>query len=308
MPIGLHNAEILPEKQVQAWCELAWRAMIAEVNLSPKPGLVDRVNCGAHRDMALADFYCSASAIRAWLPRFIGYGAVSASLPEQGVLPGLRPLGIACEKAMFRATAGVNTHKGTVFSLGLICAAIGRLYQSRQALKPETVCAAAAAFCHGLTRRELELNTQQHTAGQRLYRQLGLSGARGEAEAGYPLVIRHALPHYRSLLGQHRDPELALLDTLLLLMAINGDTNVASRGGAEGLHWLQQQAKTLIRNGGIRTPADLAALQQFDRQCIARNLSPGGSADLLIVTWFLAHLPQFNQPDTKIPLENPSCL
>lgn len=308
-PIATRNVDAI-EKQIPAWCELAWRAMIAEVNLSPKPGLVDRFNCGAHRDMALADFHCSAAAIRAWLPRFVSYGASSAQQPEKDVLPGLRPLGIACENAMFRATAGVNTHKGTIFSLGLMCAATGRLYQSQQILTAETICATVAAFCQGLTKRELQQNNPQRTAGQRLYQQLGLTGARGEAEAGYPLVIGHALPHYRDLLAQHLDPELALLDTLLLLMALNGDTNVASRGGAAGLRWVQQQAKRLLRNGGIRTPADLTHLQQFDRQCIDRNLSPGGSADLLIVTWFLAHLSQINpQPDiSRIPPENHTCL
>ncbi|EBO6833846.1 triphosphoribosyl-dephospho-CoA synthase, partial [Salmonella enterica] len=128
----------------------------------------------------------------------------------------------------------------------------------------------------------------------RLYQQLGLTGARGEAEAGYPLVIRHALPHYRALLAQGRDPELALLDTLLLLMSLNGDTNVASRGGADGLRWLQQQAAVLLHQGGIRTPDDLVYLHRFDQQCIERNLSPGGSADLLIVTWFLAQISQVN--------------
>ena len=297
-------------KRSRAWCHLAWRAMIAEVNLSPKPGLVDRFNCGAHQDMALADFHRSAAAIAAWLPRFVSYGAASARLPEKDVLPGLRPLGIACETAMFRATFGVNTHKGTIFSLGLICAALGRLYQSQQVLTADTICATVAAFCQGLTKRELQQSNPRFTAGQRLYQQLGLTGARGEAEAGYPLVIRHALPHYRALLAQRLDPELALLDTLLLLMTLNGDTNVASRGGAEGLHWLQQQARRLLRNGGIRTPADLSPLQQFDRQCIARHLSPGGSADLLIVTWFFAHFSDVNpQHDIfRIPVENSPCL
>lgn len=87
-----------------------------------------------------------------------------------------------------------------------------------------------------------------------MYQQLGLTGARGEAEAGYPLVINHALPHYLTLLDQGLDPELALLDTLLLLMATNGDTNVASRGGEGGLRWLQREAQTLLNNGGIEPP------------------------------------------------------
>ncbi|WP_435954623.1 triphosphoribosyl-dephospho-CoA synthase CitG [Dryocola sp. BD626] len=270
--------------------DLAWRAMLAEVNLSPKPGLVDRVNCGAHKDMALEDFYHSADAIRPWLARFVECGASGAALPAGEVLPELRPLGLACEKAMFRATAGVNTHKGSIFSLGLLCAAVGRLHRLCRPVSPENVCATAAAFCQGLTRRELEQQNTQQTAGQRLYRQLGLTGARGEAEAGYPLVLNLALPHYRKRLAQGTDPELALLDTLLVLMAHNGDTNVASRGGVDGLAWLQQKARTLLHAGGIRRPADLRHLHDFDTQCISRNLSPGGSADLLIVTRFLHEL------------------
>jgi triphosphoribosyl-dephospho-CoA synthetase len=203
----------------------AWRAMLTEVNLSPKPGLVDRINNGAHKDMALEDFHRSAEAIQAWLPRFIEYGAFSAQLSPEDVLKGLRPLGMACEADMFRATAGVNTPKAASFSGP--AAAIGRLHQLQLTVTAETICSTAATFCRGLTERELRQNNQQLTAGQRLYQQLGLTGAR-EAEAGYPLVIQHALPHYRALLTQGRDPELALLDTLLLLMSINGDTNVAS--------------------------------------------------------------------------------
>lgn len=282
----------LPATLFEAYGHLAWRAMLTEVNLSPKPGLVDRLNCGAHKDMSLTDFHRSALAIQAWLPRFIEFGACCAQLPAHEVLNGLRPLGMACEADMFRATAGVNTHKGSIFSLGLLCAAIGRLHQQNQCITPERICTIAATFCRGLTERELRNNNPQLTAGQRLYQQLGLTGARGEAEAGYPLVIRHALPHYRALLAKGRDPELALLDTLLLLISLNGDTNVASRGGAEGLRWIQQRASTLLRSGGIRSSRDIDALQQFDQQCIERNLSPGGSADLLIVTWFLAQISQ----------------
>lgn len=276
--------------------ELAWRAMIAEVNLSPKPGLVDRYNCGAHKDMALEDFYRSADAIRPWLPRFIHHGANSAGRPAPDVLPGLRHLGLACEADMFRATAGVNTHKGSIFSLGLLCAATGRLRERHQPVTAEKLCATVAAFCRGLTARELQSNNRQQTAGQRLYQQLGLTGARGEAEAGYPRVITLALPHYQTLRAQGTDPELALLDTLIVLMARNGDTNVASRGGAQGLNWLQQQATTLLRQGGIRRPADLCHLHEFDRRCIARNLSPGGSADLLIVTHFLHEMSAASYP------------
>jgi triphosphoribosyl-dephospho-CoA synthase CitG len=289
MPTTVHNH--LPKALVEAWSTLAWRAMLTEVNLSPKPGLVDRFNAGAHKDMSLIDFQRSAAAIRQWFPTFIHWGAESAELAPAEVLHGARDIGMACEADMFHATAGVNTHKGSIFSLGLICVALGRLEKQAMPVTAASVCACVATLCEGITRRELQHNNPSITAGQRLYRQLGLTGARGEAEAGFPLVVEHALPHYQQLIAQGRDPELALLDTLLLLMARNGDTNVASRGGTEGLSWLQQRARELLQNGGIRSQADLPSLIHFDNQCIARHLSPGGSADLLIVTWFFAHLP-----------------
>ncbi|ELM3658958.1 triphosphoribosyl-dephospho-CoA synthase CitG [Edwardsiella piscicida] len=274
------------------YATLGWRAMLAEVNLTPKPGLVDRHNSGAHRDMAHSDFVRSADAIAPWLARFVEYGADSAALDGGSVLPGLRALGIACEADMFRATAGVNTHKGSIFSLGLLCAAAGRSHQRGHPITPARLCGYAAQFCRGLVARELAplRPAQASTAGQRLFMTLGITGARGEAEAGYPLVLNLALPHYQRTLAAGRDPELALLDTLVQLMAHNQDTNVAARGGEGGLRWMQQRAAALLATGGIRTPADLQALRRFDAECIDRHLSPGGSADLLILTWFLAHL------------------
>lgn len=131
---------------------LGWRAMLAEVNLTPKPGLVDRHNSGAHRDMAHSDFVRSADAIAPWLARFVEYGADSAALDGGSVLPGLRALGVACETDMFRATAGVNTHKGSIFSLGLLCAAAGRSHQRGQPLTPRGCAAMRLSFAAGWSR------------------------------------------------------------------------------------------------------------------------------------------------------------
>ena len=122
------------------------------------------------------------------------------------------------------------------------------------------------------TDRELRTNNSQLTAGQRLYQQLGLTGARGEAEAGYPLVINHALPHYLTLLDQGLDPELALLDTLLLLWrstAIPTLLRAVARGACAGYSARRKH----YRKKGASNPADLDYLRQFDRECIKRNLS-----------------------------------
>ncbi|AGB83159.1 triphosphoribosyl-dephospho-CoA synthase CitG [Serratia sp. FGI94] len=267
----------------------AYRALLSEVNLTPKPGLVDRDNNGAHRDMHIGHFYRSARAIGVWLPRFIRQGRQDAALPADRVLARLRPLGLACENQMFRATGGVNTHKGSVFALGLLCCAFGRLPSSGRT--PAALCAEVAAICRGLTARELRRNNAGQTAGQRLYRRYGLGGARGEAEAGFPLVLHGALPRYLRRLRQGDDAQSALQDCLLWLMAHNDDTNVAARGGMEGLRWLQQRASQLLAQGGAGGSEGNARLRRFDAECIARHLSPGGSADLLMVTWLLAQMP-----------------
>ena len=95
--------------------------------LTPKPGLVDRRNSGAHRDMDIHTFLASARAIAPWWPRFVEVGAGAADVAAAESLPLVRPTGVLCEQAMLRATAGVNTHKGAVFALGLLCFGAGRL-------------------------------------------------------------------------------------------------------------------------------------------------------------------------------------
>ena len=185
-----------------------------------------------------------------WLPRFIQRGREDATLPAEQQLARLRPLGPACENQMFRATGGINTHKGSVFSLGLLCTAFGRLQQQGRAIGAEALCAEVAAMCRGLVDRELRRNNAGQTAGQRLFAAHGLSGARGEAEAGFRLVIDGALPLYRQRLAGGDDEQRALLDSLLWLMAHNDDTNVASRGGLHGLRWLRRRAALLLAQGG----------------------------------------------------------
>ncbi len=276
----------------QCFARNAFRALLMEVNLTPKPGLVDRHNNGAHRDMNLGHFYRSSRAIGLWLPYFIRQGETDAGLPVGQQLSRLRPLGMACEEQMFRATGGVNTHKGSVFSLGLLCSAFGRLQQQQRQISAESLCLEVAQMCSGLVSRELQQNNAGQTAGQRLFAEFGLSGARGEAESGFQRVIRGALPLYRQRMDSGCGEQVALMDSLLWLMAYNDDTNVASRGGINGLRWLQHYARQLLALGGSGAPQGIARLRQFDVACIARNLSPGGSADLLIVTWLLAQLPR----------------
>lgn len=259
---------------------LAATALRLELDLTPKPGLVDRKNSGSHNDMDRALFLRSIGAIAPWFRIFEKAGVEHARAPSHVQLRLLRPVGMACEQAMFDATQGVNTHKGGIFSLGLICFVAGRLRGQHRAVRAESVCQQVAEICRGLVARELASCTHATTAGQKQYQQFGLTGARGEAEQGFSLVRQQVLPYWSQASGERR-----LQHALLRLMAVNPDTNLVSRGGIDGLRYVQHYAQRLLTIGW-----DTATLQEMDRALISRNLSPGGSADLLAVAWVLAML------------------
>ncbi|MBA0218751.1 triphosphoribosyl-dephospho-CoA synthase CitG [Pectobacterium brasiliense] len=261
-------------------------ALTMEVMLTPKPGLVDRANNGSHRDMDVALFQTSIQAISPWFRHFTEAGYQHASVPLAQLLFQVRPIGIACEQAMLSATKGVNTHKGGIFAFGLLCTAAGWLAGRGERVTQRSLCDSVAAMCHDLVRNELAACSGAATAGEHLYQRHGLTGARGEAASGFNTVCQYALPALTQAIAAGEDDETALLRTLLVLMAHNPDTNVVSRGGMDGLAFVQDYARRLLTG-----PLDRQALREMDDALIARNLSPGGSADLLALTWLLYHYP-----------------
>lgn len=262
------------------------RALLYEVAATPKPGLVDRANNGSHRDMDFFTFLDSAAALLPYLRRAVSIGQETAALAPEETFARLRRAGIGAERAMFAATGGVNTHKGAIFSMGLACAGAGRLW------KPEAPFAGAEAVlaeCARLCREAVEADLAAidpktaRTAGQRLYLEHGLRGVRGEAAEGFPAVARVALPALRAALAEGADLEEAGCAALTALMAGTVDTNLIARGGLEGQRWAAERARQLLKKGR----PSRRTLERLDRELIARNLSPGGCADLLAVTYFL---------------------
>lgn len=271
---------------------LVERALLTEVRLTPKPGLVDIRNSGAHQDMDLAAFERSTAAIAPWMEKFFIMGNSTAQLEAENVLVMLRPLGMACENDMLQATGGVNTHRGAIFAFSLLSAAIGRIVARQEALEQNRICDQVARLCRNIVARELSPGKgRKLTKGEAHFLRFGLSGARGEAESGFRTVRTQALPVYNRVLQEHCDTNLALMQTLLHLMAWNDDTNLVSRGGLEGLYYVQQQAQKILWQGGVLVNGGIEAMQALDDELISRHLSPGGSADLLAVTWFLSHFP-----------------
>ncbi|WP_246696200.1 triphosphoribosyl-dephospho-CoA synthase CitG [Mesorhizobium sp. SARCC-RB16n] len=275
------------------------RALLTEVMLTPKPGLVDTRNCGAHYDMDINTFLASARAIAPWWPRFLEMGHESAGIAACLSLPLVRPIGLQCEQAMLQATHGINTHKGAIFSFGLLCFAAGRLLTNGFDLTRESMCAEVGGICAGLVDRELRGTPEARTAGERAFLRFGFPGARGEAASGFATVRTAALPVYDGLRFDGVSEEMALLQALLHLLAVNDDTNLVSRGGLAGLGYVRTYATKLLQAGGALAPDGAAKMAAFDDALISRHLSPGGTADLLGLTWFIAQFPAVNE-DARI--------
>lgn len=260
---------------------LAVQALRLELDLTPKAGLVDRANSGAHRDMDYALFIKSIAAITPWFYLFEMAGKQYASRPASDQLRLLRTQGIACEQEMYAATSGINTHKGGIFTLGLLSFASGRLQGLNRSVTAPALCQQVSEICSGLVERELAGRTQAFTAGEKQYRLFGLTGVRGEVEQGFATVRQAVLPFWQQEQGERQ-----LHNALLRLMAVTQDSNLVARGGIHGLRFVQSYARRLLATGW-----DKEALRKMDAVFTARHLSPGGSADLLAVSYILAELP-----------------
>ena len=262
---------------------LAVDALISEVQTTPKPGLVDRRNNGSHTDMDIDLFIKSAHALESYFYSCVKIGQETCHKTPQETFSLLRLAGIEAEKTMFEATNGINTHKGAIFSIGTICGAYGRLYRPEQTRAD--ICA-ILAHCGVMTAEAMQsdfANADSSTAGMCLYKQYNLTGIRGEVACGFASVREIGLPAYNKALCDGHSQNDAAVMVLLALIAGVKDTNLYHRGGQDGADFAASQAKLLLK-GGTLSMADVEAL---DDMFIAKNLSPGGCADLLAVTLFL---------------------
>ena len=260
--------------------EAATCSLLEEVNTTPKPGLVDRRNNGSHRDMNIGMFAASAQALQPYFLRCVQLGRETAHLLPEETFAALRQPGMQAEAEMYRITGGVNTHKGAIYTLGILCGSIGRLWQGAIP-EIERILQQSAAMVRKSAEAELEA---PNTPGGLLCKQLGLRGIRGEMAEGLPHVAQIGLPVYQEGLQKGLSQNDAGAITLLHLIATAEDTTLYRRGGIEGAQWAQKEAAALLRRCPYPALSEIAAL---DDAFIARNLTAGGSADLLAATYFL---------------------
>lgn len=264
--------------------DAAVQALIDEVRTTPKPGLVDQRNNGSHKDMDVPLFLASAEALRPYFRRCARISQETAGIAPPEVFPLLRTAGIEAEQTMYHVTNGVNTHKGSIYTLGILCAAFGSLMHAGEA-RPmvEKVLNQSMWIAGDAARNDLD-NADADTFGLRLYRERGISGIRGEMMKGLPSVSM-ALREFRCALRNGSSRNDAGVIALLHLIASVDDTNLWHRGGQEGAEYAANAANELLRiDPGIEQ------VEALDDAFIARNLSPGGCADLLAATYLIDQL------------------
>lgn len=262
----------------------AVRSLHVELVLYPKPGLVSLRDNGAHRDMDAATFLRSLFALRHYFTDIAQLGMLARPMAE------LRHLGLAAEARMLRATRGVNTHRGAIFTLGLLSAAAGRAWLESSCYSDATLREMIARHW----RRDLVAvpvaNADSLSHGMQAMARYGAAGARGEAMHGFPSVFEIALPALRFALARRADAERARIHALFMLLATVTDTNVLHRGGDDAHRRLQSRAAHFIASGSIFADDWFAHADALHRECSREGVSPGGCADLLAAAWFVHQL------------------
>lgn len=262
----------------------AVQSLIAEVHTTPKPGLVDRRNSGSHKDMDIHMFEASAHTLQPYFSKCVQIGQDTAHLPPEKTFSLLRDAGVQAEENMYRTTGGVNTHKGAIYTLGVLCGSIGRLWTAGKPIaNAQDIFSECARIVHFSAEADFA-NADGKTAGERLYLEYGIRGIRGEIADGLPSVKNIGLPRFRQALDQGFSKNDAGVFALLHFIANTTDTNLHRRGGLDGANWARESVHRLLTATPYPTKAQVQAL---DDAFIMRNLSPGGCADLLAVTYFL---------------------
>jgi triphosphoribosyl-dephospho-CoA synthase len=263
--------------------DLAKSALLAELETWPKPGLVSHMDSGSHADMDASTFEASAAAITPFYGHLTIAGASGSSMNK------LREIGLEAERAMLAVTGGVNTHRGAIFSLGLLCAAAGATWsettRSESHWRPQVLGATVRQrWGQAIMSGPIPL----HSHGTNALLKYGAGGARAQAAAGFPHAIEVGLPALR--LGRRlapKDPEAARVQGFFSILASMEDTNLLHRGGADGLRYAQEAATRFLEQGGVEQADWRERAAAVHRAFVVRHLSPGGCADLLAITLFL---------------------
>lgn len=255
----------------------AVEALIDEVHVTPKPALVDRRGNGAHGDLSLPLMIESARVLH---PTFEAFARAARGAPLDAQLRAtLGAIGRAGEAAMLAATGGINSHRGAIWSMGLlVCGAAMR------ASTDAVTIARAAAKIASIGDTGNVIGDRNGARARLRYR---VDGAVGQARRGFPHVIDCALPALYAARARGCSDEEARAEALLAIMSSLDDTCVLHRGGMRALGAAQSGSRAVLNAGGLQSEDGRRAFDDLERVLMGYRASPGGAADLLAATIFL---------------------
>lgn len=265
---------------------LAVKSLIMEVSITPKPGLVDRNNSGAHNDMDFYTFIDSAFSLENY---FYDVCNTAYNFPDDDLkklFSKIRQLGVLAEKDMFIATNGINTHKGLIFSLGIFFSSTAYLLGKNEQICIENICNISKKMVDDITIKDFyNINIDNaKTVGEKLYAKYSITGIRGEAENGFPTVRNITYPNLKSCLKNGMSFNNSCVCSLIKTMCTLEDTNILGRHNYETLNNVMKKAikiSKIIDNNKLEINESILDLDEF---FIMNNISPGGSADMLAIT------------------------
>ena len=265
---------------------LATKALLYEVSISPKAGLVSRLSNGSHKDMNFYTFIDSSLALYNYFLNCFDYGQEKLfSCPD--FFKDLREVGKVAEKEMYEATKGINTHKGTIFSMGILLAVLGVHLKENKEIDLKILSEKIKEMCKPLL-NELEDADNISTYGEKAYKEYHLTGARGLAISGYEIVLLDGINKLKDFC-KTLDFETACILLLFYYMSVLDDTNIVNRASITTLKEIQILSKELFEENKKTLEKENIknSMSKLNDIFIEKNISAGGSADLLILTIFI---------------------
>ncbi len=285
---------------IQQITEKASRALLYEVAVEEKPGLICPNSNGAHTDMDFFTFLNSTASLSAYWQdmAMLGYRFSNNGKELQEAIIPLRILGLEAETSMLQSTQQVNTHKGSVFLLGYACFSASYILFKYGSFNQERFRETIKILAKGLLENDFEKRKfHNQTHGEDCYRKYGkeiAGGARYEAELGFPMVFNYALQYLYRLLGDIDEQKLSreqwqeiLLKLLLFIMHKNNDINILYRKNDKVLEEVKKLSEKALLSMEKGSKKDLKILFDY---CKKQHVSPGGSADILALTLFIYFL------------------
>ena len=256
----------------------ACRALYSELSCYPKPGLVSFYDTGSHSNMNHTTFIKSIGTLYNY------FSNITEAVHSNCSFLDLVQIGIGAEDKMFRATNTVNTHKGAIFSMGLLAAATAKTLIDKIPITHSSIRDTLLNTWKGDIEKHVIL---QNTHGRKAVNKYHVTGIIKEAADGYPVIFDIALPTLIYTIKNTNNWNSSLIQTFFEILSVLNDTNMLYRGGKNALSFAKKEAESFLNSGGVFSENWYNKAETIHKKFIEKNLSPGGCADLLACTIFI---------------------